>query len=86
MQRRPIRWLLGLAAAAVEELASLLESKKKNENFIDPIFQKDLLSTWTSDTVTDAFAGAWFVDFTEGKAADGNRAAGMGQARLVRSF
>ncbi len=70
----------------VEESASLLESKKKNGNFIDPIFQKDLLGTWTSDTVTDAFAGAWFVDFAGGKPADGNRAAGMGHARLVRSF
>ena len=69
----------------VEELASLLEPKKKNGNYIDPVFQKDLLSTWTCDTIPEAFAGAWFVDFSEGKPTDGNRAAGMGQVRLVRS-
>jgi len=70
----------------VEELMSLMESSKKNDNYIDPKFQKELLSTWTIDVVTDAFAGAWFVDFNEGKPGDGNRAAGMGQLRLVRTY
>ncbi|MFX0211663.1 MAG: DUF1566 domain-containing protein [Candidatus Hodarchaeota archaeon] len=70
----------------VEELLSLMESSKKNDNYIDPLFQKELLSTWTIDIVKDAFAGAWFVDFNEGKAADGNRAAGLGHVRLVRSY
>ncbi len=67
-----------------EELASLLTSKKKGDNFIDPLFHKELLSTWTSDIVKDALAGAWFIDFFEGKPSDGNRAAGMGHVRLVR--
>ena len=69
----------------VEELLSLMAQKAKNEYFIDPSFQNDLLSTWSIDTIPEAFAGAWFVDFTEGKAADGNRAAGLGHVRLVRT-
>lgn len=70
----------------VEELLSLMESKKTNKIYMNPLFQKGLLSTWTIDVVKDAFAGAWFVDFTEGKAVDGNRAAGMGHVRLVRTY
>ncbi len=70
----------------VEELMSLVESKKSNNNFINPLFQKELLSTWTIDEVKDAFAGAWFVDFAEGTAVDGNRAAGLGHVRLVRTL
>ncbi len=69
----------------VEELSSLLEPKKTKDTFISPVFQKGLLSTWTCDTIPEAFAGAWFVDFSEGKPADGNRAAGGGDTRLVRS-
>lgn len=68
------------------ELGSLLTAKKKGDNFIDPLFHKELLSTWTTDIVKDAFAGAWFVDFAEGIVADGNRAAGLGHVRLVRSM
>ena len=69
----------------VEELLSLMTQKAKNDYFIDPSFRNDLLSTWSIDTIPEAFAGAWFVDFTEGKAADGNRAAGLGHVRLVRT-
>ena len=67
-----------------EELLSLMRSGKKGDCYIDPVFSAQILSTWTSDIVTDAFAGAWFVDFWEGKAVDGNRAAGLGHVRLVR--
>ncbi len=67
-----------------EELASLLTPAKTNDYFLDGVFHKELLSTWTSDQVKDAMLGAWFVDFGEGKLMDGNRAAGMGQVRLVR--
>ncbi len=69
-----------------EELLSLMQSDKKDDCYIDPLFKTQFLSTWTCDTITDAFAGAWFVDFTEGKAVDGNRAAGLGQVRLVRNL
>ena len=69
-----------------EELASLLTPKKNGENFIDPVFQKEILSTWTCDEFTDIPSGAWFVDFLEGTVGDGTRAAGLGQVRLVRSF
>lgn len=69
----------------VEELLSLMESSPKNGKYIDPLFETDILSTWSIDEVTDALAGAWFVDFTEGIAADGNRAAGLGHVRLVRT-
>jgi len=68
-----------------EELSSLLTSKKKGAYYIDQVFQKELLSTWSIDIVKDAFAGAWFVDFMEGKPGEGNRAAGLGHVRLVRS-
>ena len=70
----------------VEELLSLMESKKKNDYFIASVFHEELLAPWTSDVVKDAFAGAWFVDFSEGKAVDGNRAAGLGHVRLVRTM
>jgi len=70
----------------VEELLSLMESQKKNDYFIASVFHEELLAPWTSDVVKDAFAGAWFVDFVEGKAVDGNRAAGLGHVRLVRTM
>ena len=70
----------------VEELMSLMEAKKSNGYYIDKNFHEEILSTWTVDVVKDAFAGAWFVDFTEGIAGDGNRAAGVGHVRLVRSW
>ena len=68
-----------------EELMSIMASKAKNDVYIDPVFKKELLSTWTADVIPEAFAGAWFVDYSEGKALDGNRAAGMGHVRLVRT-
>jgi hypothetical protein len=68
------------------ELTSLLQKKKKGQFYIDKVFQQQFLSTWTSDIVKDAFAGAWFVDFIEGRPVDGNRAAGLGHVRLVRSL
>jgi len=70
----------------VEELLSLVQSAKKDGFYIDPLFQNQFIGTWTSDIITDVFAGAWFVDFIEGKAVDGNRAAGLGHVRLVRTL
>jgi hypothetical protein len=67
-----------------EELASLLTPAKKGDYFIDPVFHKELLSTWSVDQVKDMMLSAWFIDFYEGKPSDGNRAAGMGHVRLVR--
>lgn len=69
-----------------EELVSLLTPRKNGDYFIDPVFHKEILGTWTCDEFPDMPAGAWFVDFLEGKVGDGNRAAGLGQVRLVRSF
>ncbi len=68
------------------ELASLLTAKKKNEFYIDPLFHTEILSTWSCDIAKDMPMGAWFVDFTEGSVFDGNRAAGLGQVRLVRAM
>ena len=67
-----------------EELLSLMETKKQNDYFIAPVFHEELLSTWSIDVVKGGFAGAWFVDFGEGGAGEGNRAAGLGHVRLVR--
>ena len=67
-----------------EELASLLTPSKNNDYYLDAVFHKELLNTWTSDQVKDAMLSAWFVDFNEGKLTDGNRAAGTGHVRLVR--
>jgi len=69
-----------------EELASLLTPKKSGDYYIDPVFGKEILSTWTCDEFPDVPSGAWFVDFLEGTIGDGTRAAGLGQVRLVRSF
>lgn len=69
----------------VEELLSLMETKKKGDYYLDPVFHKELLNTWTVDIVKDAFAGAWFVNFSQGQPSDVNRAFGMGHVRLVRS-
>ena len=69
-----------------EELVSLLTPKKNGEYFIDPVFSKEILGNWTCDEFPDMPAGAWFVDFLEGTVGDGNRAAGLGHVRLVRSF
>jgi hypothetical protein len=69
-----------------EELASLLTPKKNGEYFVDPLFHKELLSTWTADEVEGMPLGAWFIDFYQGKPFDGNRAAGMGHVRLVRGM
>ena len=66
------------------ELTSLLLPGKKGDYFIDPLFHKELLSTWTVDQVKDMMLSAWFIDFSEGKPFDGNRAAGLGHVRLVR--
>jgi hypothetical protein len=71
---------------STEELASLLIPRKNDAGYLDPVFHKEILSTWTCDEFPDMPAGAWFVDFLEGKPVDGNRAAGLGQVRLVRSF
>jgi hypothetical protein len=70
----------------VEELASLITPTKNGDYFIDPLFHKELLNTWTADEVKDMPLGAWFIDFSNAKPVDGNRAAGMGQLRLVRSM
>ena len=69
-----------------EELASLLTPKKSGDYYIDPVFNTEILSTWTCDEFPDVPSGAWFVDFLEGTIGDGTRAAGLGQVRLVRSF
>lgn len=69
-----------------EELASLITPEKNGDNFIDPVFHKELLNTWTADEVKGMILGAWFIDFYNGKPGDGNRAAGMGQVRLVRNM
>jgi hypothetical protein len=70
----------------VEELASLITPDKEGDYFIDPVFQKELLHTWTSDEVEGQIMGAWFIDFNNGKPGDGNRAAGVGDVRLVRNM
>ena len=70
----------------VEELLSLMEPNMKDGRYIDPVFQKAILNTWSIDTIEEAFAGAWFVDYSEGKAVDGNRAAGLGHVHLVRTM
>lgn len=69
-----------------EELLSLMTASKKGDHYIEKMFHQGPLSTWTVDVIPDAFAGAWFVDFNEGRAGDGNRAAGLGHVRLVRTF
>ncbi|MFC2141866.1 DUF1566 domain-containing protein [Acidobacteriota bacterium] len=73
-------WRMPTAA----ELASLLSPAKKGDYFIDPVFHKELLSTWSVDQVKDMTLSAWFIDFSEGRPFDGNRAAGLGHVRLVR--
>lgn len=70
----------------IEELVSLLTPKKSGDYYIDPVFNKEILGTWTCDEFPDIPSGAWFVDFLEGTVGDGTRAAGLGQVRLVRSF
>ncbi len=67
------------------ELASLLSPAKKGDYFIDPVFHKELLSTWSVDQVKDMMLSTWFIDFAKGKPSDGNRAAGLGHVRLVRA-
>ena len=69
-----------------EELASLLTPKKNGDNYMDPVFHKELLSTWTCDEFGESPSGAWFVDFNGGSVTDGTRAAGLGQVRLVRGL
>ena len=71
----------------VEELASLLEWRRSGENYLDDVFtREDLLSTWSADQMSETVGGAWFVNFTEGEASIGNRLAGMGYGRLVRTI
>lgn len=71
----------------VEELASLLESRQTGEVYLDAVFAKDdLLSTWTADEAPGIVGGAWFVSFTEGAVSVGNRLAGLGNSRLVRTL
>lgn len=69
-----------------EELASLLTPKKSGDTYMDPVFHKELLSTWTCDEFVGVPSGAWFVDFSKGMVVDGTRAAGLGQLRLVRGM
>ena len=69
-----------------EELSSLITPEKHGDYFIDPMFHKELLNSWTADEVEGVPFGAWFIDFNNGKPVDGNRAAGIGQLRLVRSM
>jgi hypothetical protein len=69
-----------------EELSSLITPEKQGEYFIDPMFYKELLNSWTADEVEGVTFGAWFIDFNNGKPVDGNRAAGIGHVRLVRSM
>lgn len=70
----------------VEELASLLTSSQNGDFYISDTFEKTgLLGTWTSDIAKDAVGGAWFVSFMDGKPMEGNRLAGLGHVRLVRS-
>ena len=69
-----------------EELASLITPEIEGDYFIDPVFQKELLHTWTLDEVEGQIMGAWFINFNNGKPGDGNRAAGVGDVRLVRNM
>ncbi len=49
----------------IEELCSLLEPEKKNDNlYIDPIFDKDQWWCWSSDRRVSG--GAWYVSFNFG--------------------
>jgi hypothetical protein len=49
----------------VEEAASLLESSKNNDRYIDSIFSNKQWGTWTGDTKNGSEA-AWFVNFSYG--------------------
>ncbi|MCP4987124.1 MAG: DUF1566 domain-containing protein, partial [Colwellia sp.] len=49
----------------VEEAASLLESKKSNGRYIDPVFSKKQMYIWTGDK--NGSEGAWHVDFYDGQ-------------------
>ncbi|MCP4112857.1 MAG: DUF1566 domain-containing protein [Desulfobacteraceae bacterium] len=48
-----------------EELASLLENKKINDRYIDPLFDRKQLWCWTADK--KASGGAWHVYFYVGR-------------------
>lgn len=49
----------------LEELASLLENKKKDGLFIDPVFDRKQRWCWSSDRGSSG--RAWFVDFNYGR-------------------
>ncbi len=48
----------------LEELASLLESRKVDGLYIDPLFDRTQRWCWTADT--RASEGAWYVNFNYG--------------------
>ena len=71
----------------IEELASLLEPTKKNENFyIDPVFDTRQKWCWSADkNASDASRLAWFVHFSSGYVdsyyVDGNSWVRVGRSR-----
>lgn len=70
----------------VEELASLVSDDQTGSHYVaSPLETAGVLGTWTIDVEKGAVGGAWFVSFVEGKVMGGNRLAGLGHARLVRS-
>ena len=51
----------------LEELASLLESQKMNDDlYIDPVFDKKQQFCWSSDTAKGLSGLAWGIDFSDG--------------------
>ncbi len=48
----------------VEEAASPLESKQRNDSYIDPVFSKNQWGIWTGDEYGSG--GAWLVYFNDG--------------------
>ncbi len=48
----------------LEELASLLENKKMDGLYIDPVFDKNQEWCWTADK--RIYGGAWYVTFGQG--------------------
>ncbi|MCP4105054.1 MAG: DUF1566 domain-containing protein [Desulfobacteraceae bacterium] len=48
----------------LEELASLLENKRIDDCYIDPVFDCEVFWCWSADKT--ASGGAWYVDFSSG--------------------
>ena len=70
----------------LEELASLLDARLTGDDYLDDVFsEEDLLGTWSADEEPDSVGGSWFLSFADGGASAGNRLAGLGHGRLVRT-